>query len=188
MAADGPGRRRARGGLTGAALVCLALTGCTSGTALPDPTLDSSPAPISTSGSDAPGTSTAADPLALVPSAVPTADARAVLDLFDEFNTTAGGTVTDQQKALVGRMATGSAQAQRDCPPASVTVGFRPVWQELQADPEYAPPTSTATGTAYRIPALVEIYSGIRRVGTDLTMVHLQIDQGRAVTFPLCLS
>jgi len=127
-------------------------------------------------------------PTELIPAGVPDGDATAVIALFSDLNASAGGRISDQQADFVDRMATGSADAQRECRPATVTVRFRPVWQELRADPEFVPPNPGATGTAYRIPALVEIFSGSRRVGTDLTSVHIRVDGDVASTFPLCLS
>ena len=170
----------------------------TSGVTAPvssDSSSTSDPAPPSSTTTNSTATSppttsptASTRPKDLVPTAVPAADADAVIDLFDELNAKAAGRIAEQQRVFVSRMANGLADDQQDCGQATVTIRFRPVWQELQADPEFDPPEPQTDATPYRVPALVEIFSGERRVGTDLTLVHLQVQDGLAQTFPMCLS
>lgn len=42
-------------------------------------------------------------------------------------------------------------------------------------------------GAVYRVPALVEVYTGPIRTGTDLTSLEMAIIDGVAHTLPLCL-
>ena len=73
--------------------------------------------------------------------------------------------------APAGRAGTGSALD--DCPPATTTLRFEPVYPGLR--PRRAGPAAAGslTGTVYALPTLIRIYTGDRITGTDLTTLHL---------------
>lgn len=179
-----PGRPARAGSAAGAVrwiALAVLLTACTSQTRDPDPvtsvdagTTSLSPAPTA--------------PADLVPADIPSTDVPALVELVDSLNAAAAGTPAAQTADFLDAMDSGARAAQRDCPTATVTVEFQPVWQDVVADPEYQPEQPADPGTPYRIPAKVLIFSGGRQVGTDLALLHVRTRDGRATTFPLCLA
>ncbi len=133
------------------------------------------------------------------PSALPAPPATAITSPGDaalvavqraiaDFNATAGGPVSVQQAALHSLVSSGQQAAQQACPIATSTISFEPVYSRLEPAPSWRPSSGTLPGVVYAIPTLIRIHSGDRITGTDLTDLHLAIDENQ-VRFPsLCLN
>jgi hypothetical protein len=115
----------------------------------------------------------------------------AVVATIDAINATADAGVAAQRAALTAAVHPDSVEAQRECRPATITVRIDAVVSELRADPDWrdpAAPEIAPRGSVYRVPARLAVFTEGRRTGTDLTLLHVAVLDGRAHTFPLCLS
>ncbi|MET0865786.1 MAG: hypothetical protein ABWZ98_15760 [Nakamurella sp.] len=119
---------------------------------------------------------------------VPAADEQAIRLTIDRLNETAAGKVPDQQAALATAVEPGSTAALDDCPAATATLKFLPVYSALRATPEWAPDKGALTGTIYALPTLIRIYTGDRVTATDLSTLHFGVQSGEAFLTPLCVS
>lgn len=126
-------------------------------------------------------------------------DRQLVVALVDAINATAGGPVAAQRVLLEQLTHPDYLGAQQRCDQASITIGLDPVLDDLRPTPGWTPvvapdtgqPSSAIaipTGTLYRLPVLVLVYTDVRRTGTDLTSLRISILDGRALLFPLCLN
>lgn len=106
----------------------------------------------------------------------------------DAFNEAAGGPVPRQQAALAMLLDTGQRSVQRKCAEATTTLRLEPVYSRLAPAPGWKPTSGALSGTVYALPTLIRIYSGNRITGTDLTDLHLAVQDGRAKLPALCLS
>ncbi len=145
--------RGARAALVGALLLALtAVTGCQADAG----TTDTS------------GTRAAPDPAADT----------AVRATIEAFNAAAAAGPADQQHRLADLVEPDRAAEVRNCPAATSTVRFEPVYGGLRAAGAPEPAGQTAADAAaqsYLLPALIRIYSGERVTGTDLTTLHLVV-------------
>ena len=184
--------------LTTAVLGCTvsggALSGCAAATDPVRSSVSSSTSP--TSASSESGTTDAGPkesaPLASGPPASGVVGARAVevalvQEAIDRFNATAGGSVEMQQALLSGLVSAAQATQQQACPRVTVTISMEPVYARLAASPGWRPNSGSLPGTVYAVPTLIRIYTGDRITGTDLTDLHLAIDDGRMVLPAVCL-
>ena len=121
-------------------------------------------------------------------STVPNDVQAAVQHAVDAFNEAAGGPVPRQQAALAMLLDAGQRPVQRSCAQATTTLRFQPVYSRLAPAPGWKPTAGALTGTVYALPTLIRIYSGNRIIGTDLTDLHLAVQNGRARLPALCLS
>lgn len=172
-----------RGVVAGAVLILL-LTGCAAASSNPDP-----PGPE-----------------------MPVTDvSTAVQHTVDAINATAGGDVAAQQAVLTRLVDPTRAGEQAACTPATITIRIDPALGRLSPLAAHSEPTATAdstshtmasntssrtsgtgaamapTGDAYRLPVLLEVYTGAVRTGTDLAGLELTMREGVAHTAPLCL-
>lgn len=129
----------------------------------------------------------------------PAADRQLVAAMVDAINATAGGPVAAQRVLLEQLTHPDYLGEQQRCAQASITIGLDPVLDDLLPTPGWTPaatPDTAApsagvaipTGTLYRMPVLVLVYTDVRRTGTDLTSLRISILDGRALLFPLCLN
>lgn len=138
-----------------------------------------------TSGSAADGAS--GPPPGAAVGTLPVDDEAAIRSTIDALNDTAAGTVAGQQAVLTTLVEPTLSSALDDCPPATTTLRFEPVYQGLRAAPGWTGTTGSLTGTVYALPTLIRIYTGDRITGTDLTTLHLGVDAGEAYITPLCV-
>lgn len=129
----------------------------------------------------------AGSPSGVAAPTIPVADEQAIRVAIDRVNATAGGRVTAQRSALAAGVDPLLAAALDQCPAATSTLRFEPIYRELRAAPGWAAPSGSLTGTVYALPSLVRIYTGERITGTDLTTVHLGVYEGEAYLTPLCV-
>ncbi len=109
-------------------------------------------------------------------------DTRAVQAAVDAVNATAAGPVAAQQAVLTRLVDPARAAEQAACAPATITIRIDPVLTRL------TPRDGGTDGVRrYRLPALLEVYTGALRTGTDLTGLDLTVADGVAHTPPLCL-
>jgi hypothetical protein len=118
---------------------------------------------------------------------VPADDEAAIRRTIDALNATSAGTVANQQAALATSVEPALTSALDDCPPATTTLRFEPIYPALRASPDWTSSTGTLTGTVYALPTLLRIFTGDRMTGTDLTTLHLAVQAGEAFTTPLCV-
>jgi hypothetical protein len=121
----------------------------------------------------------------------------AVRRAIDAVNATAGGDVAAQQRVLARLVDPARAAEQAACAPAGITVRIDPVLDRLtpvEAPPPGSAPASGGSPAAptpgavrYRLPALLEVYTGPIRTGTDLAGLEVTVADGIAHTAPLCL-
>jgi hypothetical protein len=130
---------------------------------------------------------TATAVLAPTGSDVPVEDEAAIRRTIDGVNATARGPVGDQRSALSAVVDPSLASTLDQCPTATSTLLFDPVYRDLRAVPGWAAPSGPLTGTVYALPSLVRIYTGDRITGTDLTTLHFGVQQGEAYLTPLCV-
>lgn len=121
-------------------------------------------------------------------SGVPSTAQLAVQRAVDAFNEAAGGPVSRQQAALAVLLDAGQRSVQRKCAEATTTLRFEPVYPRLAPAPGWQPTAGSLSGTVYALPTLIRIYSGNRITGTDLTDLHVAVQDGRATLPALCLS
>jgi hypothetical protein len=119
---------------------------------------------------------------------IPADDEQAIRTTIDRLNGAAGGTVSDQQAAFAAAVEADSAQALADCPAATTTLLFRPVYPGLRPSPGWAPQRGALSGTVYALPTLITIYTGDRVTATDLTTLHFGVAAGEAFLTPLCVN
>jgi len=118
---------------------------------------------------------------------VPSEDEQAIRATIDRLNATASGPVADQRSALAAAVDPALIAALDQCPNATTTLRFEPVYRDLREAPGWAAPSGELAGTVYALPALVRIFTGDRITGTDLTTLHLGVQQGEAFLTPLCI-
>ena len=124
-----------------------------------------------------------------------TGDVRAVQAAVDAVNAAAAGPGAAQQAVLARLVDPGRAAEQAACAPATITIRIDAVLDRLTPATSPGPTTGTAAGTdtgdtdtrRYRLPALLEVYTGSVRTGTDLTGLDMTVVGGVAHTPPLCL-
>ena len=109
---------------------------------------------------------------------------------MEAINATAAGAVADQQEVLARAVDPARAAEQAACAPATITVRLDAVLDRLTP----LPAAGAAGGTSaapqherYRLPVLLEVYTGAVRTGTDLAGLELIVIDGVAHTAPLCL-
>jgi hypothetical protein len=194
------GRARLPGGLAAMVLLCSGAlsTGCTAGApppALMTLTITSGPTDttagatgsgatatrVAPTGTTAPGT-TAPDS-----AGVPPGDSAAIRHAIDAINAGAGGPVSVQRSVLAHLVSPALAAALRNCPPATTTLRFEPVYAGLRPTPAWSSPHGAPAGTIYALPVLIRIYTGDRITGTDLSTLHLGVHGHRAAITPLCV-
>ncbi len=112
----------------------------------------------------------------------------AVQQTIEQFNATAGGPVAAQEAALATLVSGGQSSVQSRCPAASSTISFEPVYARLAPSPGWTPTSGTLPGTVYSLPTLIRVYTGDRITGTDLTDLHVSVQDGRGWLPALCLS
>ncbi|WP_111766738.1 hypothetical protein [Nakamurella deserti] len=123
---------------------------------------------------------------------------RAVQATVDAVNAAAAGDVAAQQAVLARVVDPARAAEQTACAPATITIRIDPALDALTPlpGPEDAggngsatagPDRSAATTAHLRLPALLEVYTGPIRTGTDLTGLEFTLVDGVAHTAPLCL-
>ena len=161
---------RAAVGILALALLAAGLSACTS---------DGPPADRATTVTTAGRATPGAD--------VPSVDEAAIRRTIDGVNATASGPVGDQRSALSAVVDPRLASALDQCPTATSTLRFEPVYRDLRAVPGWTAPSGPLTGTVYALPSLVRIYTGDRVTGTDLTTLHLGVHEGEAYLTPLCV-
>lgn len=116
--------------------------------------------------------------------AIPPSDEQAIRTAMGALNTTAGGAVAQQQTALRGVADPAGIAALDNCPPATSTLRFEPVWGGLRPDPAA---DADPDGTRYALPTLIRVYTGDRITGTDLTTLQLTVRAGAAYITPFCV-
>lgn len=163
-------RRRS---VAAAALLLLITTGCT---AASEPPARSDPTDAATDSQNADpaaaGNSLNADPAAVA----------AIRRTIDAINATAAGDVAVQQAVLARLVDPARAAEQAACAPATITIRIDAVVDRLSPrDP------AGSSGVGYRVPALLEVYTGAVRTGTDLTGLEITLTDDVAHPAPLCL-
>jgi hypothetical protein len=131
--------------------------------------------------------SAAADQLLSSTPAIPATDEQAIRTTIDRLNSTAGGSVADQQAAFSSAVQPGSVQTLADCPAATTTLLFRPVYPGLRPTPDWSPQQGELAGTVYALPTLITIFTGDRVTATDLKTLHLGVAADEAFLTPLCV-
>ena len=131
--------------------------------------------------------SAVADLVGSTTGAIPTDDEQAIRATVDRLNATAGGSVAGQQAALAAALEPDSTSALDDCPAATTTLRFLPVYSALRPSPEWTPRKAALAGTVYALPTLIRIYTGDRVTATDLTTLHFGVSSGEAFITPLCV-
>ncbi len=149
-------------------------------------------APAAVDQSDASTVSTASTGRVVDP------DLAAVTSLINTINETAALPVAGQQRLLAAVVEPGFEAQQAACASATITIRIDPVLPDLRADPDWRPDPATTgvsttgsdpplAGTRYRVPVLIEVYTGSLRTGTDMTTLRLSVIDGVAHSLPLCL-
>ena len=138
----------------------------------------------------APSSLASSSPSLLSPSPTPSLVSAAVRQeiqhAVDSFNAYAGGPVSGQQAALAAVLDDGQRSVQRSCAAGTTTLRFEPVYGRLAPTPGWTPSQGTLSGTVYAVPTLIRIYTGDRITGTDLTDLHVAVQDGRARLPALC--
>jgi hypothetical protein len=190
------GRGRVPRGLAALVLLCSGamITGCTAGappTALMTLTITSGPTETTARATGSGATTTRVTPTGTTGSgttaAVPPGDGAAIRHAIDAINATAGGPVSDQQAVLAHLVSPALAAALRNCPSATTTLRFEPVYTGLRPTPAWSSPHGVPAGTVYALPVLIRIYTGDRITGTDLATLHLGVRGHAASITPLCV-
>ena len=88
-----------------------------------------------------------------------------VQQTIEQFNATAGGPTSAQQAQLA-----------------------TPVYARLAPAPGWKPTSGTLPGAVYSLPTLIRVYTGDRITSTDLTDLHVAIQDGKGWLPALCLS
>jgi hypothetical protein len=91
--------------------------------------------------------------------AIPADDEQAIRTTIDRLNGTAGGSVAGQQAALAATVEPGSVTELDDCPAATATLRFLPVYSALRPSPDWTPDKGSLSGTIYALPTLIRIYT-----------------------------
>lgn len=87
----------------------------------------------------------------------------------------------EQQREVLDRLAADpSATEQRQCAPATTTVTLEPAWSQLRTLP--------GEPVRYALPTLLRVHAGGRVTGTDLTVLVMQVVDGRGRTSALCVA
>ena len=133
-----------------------------------------------------PGATTTAPP-APDGAGIPAGDEQAIVRAIDTFNAAAAGPVGDQQAVLTGLIDPALIDTLGQCPPATATLRFEPIYSALRAAPDWTPSSGVLGGTVYALPTLIRVYTGDRVTGTDLTTLHLGVRTGEAYLTPLCV-
>lgn len=128
------------------------------------------------------------------PAPPPVDPVSAVRATVDAINATAGGAVDVQQQVLRRLVDPARTAEQQACAAATITVRIDPVLDRLASAPAAGVGGTTGATTAgptagdhYRLPVLLEVFTGSLRTGTDLTGLDLVVIDGTAYTEPLCL-
>jgi hypothetical protein len=111
-----------------------------------------------------------------------------VQQTIEQFNATAGGPTSAQQAQLATLVSVGQSSVQSRCPSASSTISFEPVYARLAPAPGWKPTSGTLPGAVYSLPTLIRVYTGDRITSTDLTDLHVAIQDGKGWLPALCLS
>ena len=205
---DTPGR-----GLSTRLLLLLAITAVTVSACTRSDGPGSSGTASGSVGTRAAGAAESVMPTPTGPGAAPASDLSAIRAAIDAINATAGGPVSTQRAELDALVTPEQSGKQRACPAARSTLSFQPAYADLRLAPDgsgEAPPDSSpgaassaaasasaavtastapgAAGTAYLLPAFIDIYTGDRITGTDLTTLHLWVAHGAARIGALCVS
>lgn len=112
----------------------------------------------------------------------------AIRGAVDEMNSAANGPVAAQREVFERLAAPTEADAQRECPEATMTLGFEPAWAGLRRDTVATERETSANGAAYLLPTFLSMYRGGRIVGSDMVTLHVWIAEGRARTPALCVA
>ncbi len=165
--------------------VGLGLSGCSSPST---PSTSTSDTATTADSPSATGTLTSSSSTGSDQTGVDPADDAAIAALIQQINNSSTS-VDGQQASLLAVVHPDFAAGQRGCPAASVTIRLDPAYPELRADPAWTPAGATTppSGSLYRLPALVEVYTDDLRTGTDLTLLRISVLNGTAHSFPLCL-
>jgi hypothetical protein len=195
------GRARVPGGLAAMVLLCSGAlsTGCTAGApppALMTLTITSGPTDTTAGATGSDTTATRVTPTGTSArgttgsgtiAAVPPGDSAAIRHAIDAINADAGGPVSVQRAVLAHLVSPALAAALRNCPPATTTLRFEPVYAGLRPTPAWSSPHGVPAGTVYALPVLIRIYTGDRITGTDLATLHLGVRGHEASITPLCV-
>jgi hypothetical protein len=119
--------------------------------------------------------------------AVPADDQLAIMRSIERFNAAAAGPVADQQAVLPELTDPALVGELESCPAATATFRFEPIYPALRPAPDWTPQTGALGGTVYALPTLIRIYTDDRITGTDLTTLHLGVQNGEAYLTSLCL-
>jgi len=122
-----------------------------------------------------------------IPADIPSGDAQQIQQSMNRLNAAAAGAVSDQQQVLHALVDPGLSAALDQCPPATTTLRFEPVYAGLRPSPGWTPSGGELSGTVYALPSLIRIYTGDRITGTDLTTLHFGVNSGEAFLTPLCI-
>jgi len=139
----------------------------------------------STEPADSTSLSAAASQL---PAAIPRDDAEAIRRSVELLNAAAGGAVSEQQEVLRDLVDPALGAGLDECPIATTTLLFEPVYPGLRPTPDWTSANGSLTGTLYALPSLIRIHTGDRVTGTDLTTLHFGVQSGEAFLTPLCVS
>lgn len=129
-------------------------------------------------------------PTPVGPAGVPPDPRVAVRAVVEAINATAAGAVADQQEVLARAVDPARAAEQAACAPATITVRLDAVLDRLTPLPATGAAGATSAAPQherYRLPVLLEVYTGAVRTGTDLAGLELIVIDGVAHTAPLCL-
>jgi len=195
------GRARVPGGLAAMVLLCSGAlsTGCTAGApppALMTLTITSGPTDTTAGATGSDTTATRVTPTGTSArgttgsgtiAAVPPGDSAAIRHAIDAINADAGGPVSVQRAVLAHLISPALAAALRNCPSATTTLRFEPVYAGLRPTPAWSSPHGVPAGTVYALPVLIRIYTGDRITGTDLATLHLGVRGHEASITPLCV-
>lgn len=122
-----------------------------------------------------------------MPAAIPAADAAAVRATVEEFNAAADGTPSDQRQRLVELVDPDRRERAIQCPTATTTVRFEPVYAGLRA-------LADDGARTYVLPTLIRVYDGGRLAGTDVAALQLVVRPAtgdgtpEAYLTPFCVS
>lgn len=114
--------------------------------------------------------------------AIPVGDELAIRATISTLNDAAAGPVAEQQDALRTVVAPDAAAALDNCPPATTTLRFEPVWAGLRPDPA----VQEQDGAGYALPTRIRAFTADRITATDLTTLQFTVRSGAAYVTPVC--
>lgn len=119
--------------------------------------------------------------------AMPAAIPAAVRATVEALNAGAGGTPSDQRQRLLELVDPDRRERAIQCPAATTTVRFEPVYAGLRA-------VADGSAATYVLPTLIRVYDGGRLVGTDVAALQLVVNSAagdgaaEAYLTPFCVN